>query len=168
MVLYYDEHGGFYDHVAPPLIPYTTTGNPAHSFTSLGPRIPGIVVSPFVGPGSVFSQTLDHTSVLQLLADKFTPGKPFSPAVAARKAQGIHSIAEVLSAQPLRPIPSSPTQPIAVQTALGKYLPATAPGGMETAFSNAAEQLLQQKPVAAMKKYPELAAWKDLKEKNKQ
>ena len=30
MVLYYDEHGGFYDHVPPPPIGYTTTGQDAH------------------------------------------------------------------------------------------------------------------------------------------
>jgi phospholipase C len=35
LIYYYDEHGGFYDHVSPPSIPYTTKGNPAHTFKSL-------------------------------------------------------------------------------------------------------------------------------------
>ena len=165
MVLYYDEHGGFYDHVAPPPVAYTTTGNPPHPFNSLGPRVPGILISPFVAPGSVFSKTLDHTSVLQFLAEKFTPGASFSSTVAARKQQGIHSIAEALSVPPPRPIPSVPLQPIAVQTALGQHLAKKEPGDMETSFSNAAEQLLQQKPDQTKKKYPELVAWKDLKDK---
>ena len=45
LVYYYDEHGGFHDHVAPPPVGYNTRANPAHVFDSLGPRVAAVVVS---------------------------------------------------------------------------------------------------------------------------
>ena len=105
MVVYADEHGGFHDHVPPPPIAHVTTGTPAHAFRSTGPRIPGIVVSPLVKPGSVCSQLLDHTSVLQLLAEIFTPGQPYSPSVEERRRQGIGSLSVALGDQPRPDVP---------------------------------------------------------------
>ncbi|MFL5809951.1 MAG: alkaline phosphatase family protein, partial [Flavisolibacter sp.] len=160
MILYYDEHGGFFDHAVPPDIQYRTTGNSNRLFTSLGPRIPGLIISPFVQPGSVFSKLLDHTSILQFLAEKFTPGKSFSKTVNDRMAKGIQSISEIISEQPKRPIPRVPSVKINVQTALGKYIPVSQPTMMEQSFANAANELLRQKPLEAMAKYPELAGWK--------
>jgi phospholipase C len=72
LINYYDEHGGFYDHVPPPAIGYQTNGNPSHTFKSLGVRIPVIIVSPYVDPGSVRHGLFDHTSVLQFVAEVFT------------------------------------------------------------------------------------------------
>src|SRR5690242_9544445 len=89
MILYYDEHGGFYDHQPPPKIPYTTIGEEPHSFNSLGPRIPGIVISPYIKPGTVSHDLFDHTSVLQFLAGLFTPGKPYPGSVDERRMAGI-------------------------------------------------------------------------------
>ena len=43
-------------------------------FATTGIRVPAIIVSPFVDAGSCFSQPLDHTSILRMLADKYTPG----------------------------------------------------------------------------------------------
>jgi phospholipase C len=166
MVLYYDEHGGFYDHVPPPAISYMTTESPDEKFLSLGPRIPGIVLSPWVAAGSAFSGTLDHTSVLQFLAEKFTPGSPFSTTVSNRKAAGIQSLTETLSQQDARPIPPVPTMQIPVETSLGKFLPTASPGDMEQSFTNAANALIAQQPQAAFATYPELVAWQDLQNKN--
>jgi phospholipase C len=82
MIVTYDEHGGFFDHVPPMTVP-ATAGNV--NFQTTGVRVPSFVISPYVKPGSVFSDALDGTSVLQLLADRFTPGKPYSAAVAERQ-----------------------------------------------------------------------------------
>jgi phospholipase C len=82
MVVTYDEHGGFFDHVPPLPIP-TTAGT--HPFATSGVRVPGFVISPQVTPGRVFNRNLDHTSILQLLADKFTPGHGYSVAVNSRQ-----------------------------------------------------------------------------------
>jgi phospholipase C len=82
MIVTYDEHGGFFDHVPPLAIPAVAGGHP---FTTTGVRVPALIVSPQVAPGSVFSEDLDHTSILQLLAARFAPGEAYSPAVAARQ-----------------------------------------------------------------------------------
>jgi phospholipase C len=82
MIVTYDEHGGFFDHVMPPNVPAHAGGV---NFATAGVRVPAFVISPYVKPGSVFSEMVDTTSVLRLLADRFTPGKAYSPAVAARQ-----------------------------------------------------------------------------------
>jgi phospholipase C len=83
LIITYDEHGGFFDHVTPPKMSTEAGGA---TFQTTGVRVPAFIISPYVTPGSVLSEQMDSTSILQLLADKYTPGKDYSPAVAARKA----------------------------------------------------------------------------------
>lgn len=75
LIVTYDEHGGFYDHVAPPACapPGDTekyayqnpsTGIPrAFDFTQLGVRVPAVIVSPFTRRGVVDHTVYDHTSI---------------------------------------------------------------------------------------------------------
>jgi phospholipase C len=84
LVVTYDEHGGFFDHVPPFDVDDVAGGMP---FTTTGIRVPALLVSPHVEAGGVFSDVVDHTSFLQLLADRFTPGADYSPAVQRRQAQ---------------------------------------------------------------------------------
>jgi phospholipase C len=160
VIHYYDEHGGFYDHVPPPPIPYTTKGNPAHAFKSLGVRIPGIIVSPYVDPASVCTELFDHTSVLQFLAEIFTPGIPYSAEVEDRKARGIKSISAALSDTPRADIPAVPNDPIPVQTILGTGVRVRPSNDLQASFELAAEKLMASNPAASAKKYPELFQWK--------
>ena len=83
LIVTYDEHGGFFDHVTPLSVPAQAGGI---NLATTGVRVPAFVISPYVKPGSVFSDVVDSTSILQLLADRFTPGTPYSPAVGARQA----------------------------------------------------------------------------------
>ena len=56
LVLTYDEHGGFYDHVPPPRVPPVGSGRPggpSFDFGRLGPRVPTLLISPLVGKGIV-------------------------------------------------------------------------------------------------------------------
>lgn len=73
LVILYDEHGGFYDHVEPPaaISPDERLGE--YSFDRLGVRVPAILVSPWVKAG-VFSAQLDHTSLLRYLTNKCNLG----------------------------------------------------------------------------------------------
>jgi phospholipase C len=105
LIVTYDEHGGFFDHVAPPKMSTEAGGV---TFQTTGIRVPAFIISPYVTPGSVFSEQVDSTSILQLLADKYTPGKDYSPAVAARKAL-LKPLASILNGSlataPAKPIP---------------------------------------------------------------
>jgi phospholipase C len=68
LVITYDEHGGLYDHVAPP-----ATVNPGDrpldtlvfDFKRLGIRVPAVLVSPFIPPRTILhDKVFDHTSLI--------------------------------------------------------------------------------------------------------
>lgn len=67
LIITYDEHGGFYDHVVPPnnAIPLSP------GITSYGPRVPAFVISPFVPERTVCHNIFDHTSILATIIRRF-------------------------------------------------------------------------------------------------
>ncbi|MBN9511046.1 MAG: phospholipase [Alphaproteobacteria bacterium] len=76
LIITYDEHGGCYDHVVPP--PATPPGGQTpdgFAFDYFGVRVPAVVASPYVKPGSVIRPPgltpFDHTSILATLRDLF-------------------------------------------------------------------------------------------------
>ncbi|MEO8458272.1 MAG: alkaline phosphatase family protein [Chloroflexota bacterium] len=77
MFLEWDEHGGYYDHVAPPaavppddIAPMGAT-EPGQKFDSLGVRVPFALISPFAKKSYVSHTTYDHTSVLAFIEERF-------------------------------------------------------------------------------------------------
>jgi len=120
LIVCYDEHGGFFDHVVPPgmrfEVPAGSNWADRSPFATLGVRIPGIVVSPLVELQSAFHGLLDHTSILQLLVERF--GAPqdlsfFGDAV-SRKNNRVLSISDVLTrSAPRHDIPQVPAAPAA-------------------------------------------------------
>jgi phospholipase C len=85
-IVNYDENGGFFDHVPPPVPPAGTAGeyvtaqppNADEGSTDgydgpvgLGFRVPCLVISPYSTGGLVYSGVLDHTSELRLLETRF-------------------------------------------------------------------------------------------------
>ncbi|SOF00078.1 phospholipase C [Burkholderia sp. OK233] len=71
LVILYDEHGGFFDHVPPPsnaVAPDEHTQS--FDFTQLGVRVPAILVSPWCNAG-VCNTRFDHCSLLKYLCDKW-------------------------------------------------------------------------------------------------
>jgi phospholipase C len=84
LIVIYDEHGGFYDHVVPPAsgIPNpdgicspppgdAASFAPPFAFDRLGLRVPAVLASPWVKAGSVDSTRYQHTSVLATLKKLF-------------------------------------------------------------------------------------------------
>jgi phospholipase C len=79
----WDENGGFFDHVPPPVAPSGTPGEyltvPDVSGASggvdgpigLGFRVPLLIVSPFSRGGLLSSDMFDHTSILRFLETRF-------------------------------------------------------------------------------------------------
>jgi phospholipase C len=158
VVFAYDEHGGFFDHVPPLDIPYAPPPNASYTtgFTTTGARVPVIVASPFVST-KAFNGAMDHTSILQFLAERFEPGGPgYSPSVNARRAAGINSLSALLTT-PTTPTaiaaaPSPPSDTFSIESVLGQ-LPIT---GMGPAFVEAGHYLMKSFPTDARAALPEL------------
>jgi phospholipase C len=129
MLVTYDEHGGFFDHVPPLPMPGTAGGT---AFTTTGVRVPAFIVSPHVPPGTVYSGALDHTSILQFLAARFTPGQEYSAAVAARQ-QHLSRLADILASGPVAPAPELPVVPLAAVRTVAAATPAPPPSGASPA-----------------------------------
>lgn len=74
LVVLYDEHGGFYDHVMPPAAVPPDHHTEEYSFDQLGVRVPAVLVSPFAEKAKVVRDEFDHTSLLKYLTDKWSLG----------------------------------------------------------------------------------------------
>jgi phospholipase C len=77
LLITYDEHGGNYDHVPPPsgaAAPDDSIGEFDFDFTRFGVRVPSLLISPRIVPGTVFrakTGTIDHTSVLKTITTRW-------------------------------------------------------------------------------------------------
>jgi phospholipase C len=78
LVWLYDEHGGYYDHVAPPravvpdgVPPQLRPGDVPGRFDRYGVRVPAVVVSPWARPAFASNLVHDHTSVLAFVERKW-------------------------------------------------------------------------------------------------
>jgi phospholipase C len=85
-ILTYDENGGMYDHVPPPVgVPnpdgikpvdlYTAAQNgyddPPGDFNRYGFRVPNMVISPYTKPGYVSHLVTDSTAILRFIETRF-------------------------------------------------------------------------------------------------
>lgn len=70
LVVVYDEHGGFYDHVVPPAAIPPDTHHEEYSFDQLGIRVSALLVSPWV-ERRIEKTQFDHTSLLKYLTEKW-------------------------------------------------------------------------------------------------
>ena len=65
LIITWDEHGGFYDHVVPPSAQGTGERGRENGFTfeQLGPRVPAVVVSPLISRNLIDHRVYDHTAI---------------------------------------------------------------------------------------------------------
>jgi phospholipase C len=115
LIISYDEHGGFYDHVPPPpackpddVPPALTASSYVAEFDRYGFRVPLIVVSPYSRPGYVSHQTFDLTSILRFVEARFD-----IPALTARDANAT-PITEMFDFSKPPQLLAPPAQPPAV------------------------------------------------------
>ncbi len=102
LLIVYDEHGGFYDHVPPPQATKVSEDFPIETF---GVRVPVFVISPWVAAGSVFGSAsdpkqFDHTSILKTIVRRFLPDNP--PYLGARYVAA-EDLSVVIGNQPHQP-----------------------------------------------------------------
>jgi phospholipase C len=98
LIIIYDEHGGCYDHVppgkaAPPGKVQGDNPLPRFLFDRYGVRVPAVIASPYIVPGTVLRPSddyprdgvtpFDHTSVIRTLRERFDLGAPLTARDAA-------------------------------------------------------------------------------------
>jgi len=158
MIITYDEHGGFFDHVPPiPLITQPPQGVNYPVFESSGVRVPALIVSPFVKAKTVFHDVLDHTSILKFIGQVFGGGS-YSPEVDQRP---VGSVLDVLNVQ--APAPTPPPAPPPLDAYLAQaiepagYIPGKQPYNELTAgFKDALDKMKTRSPEKTTAKFPEL------------
>jgi phospholipase C len=72
--LFWDDWGGFYDHVVPPQVDQN----------GYGMRVPGLVISPYAKTGYIDHQQLSHDAYLKFIEDDFLNGQRLNPATDGR------------------------------------------------------------------------------------
>jgi phospholipase C len=105
LVINYDEWGGFFDHVPPP-VAAVPSGDQAVGLDGLrGFRVPNLVVSPFARRGFVSHTVFDHASVLKLIEWRWDlPPLTVRDATAANLAE-VLDFANASTAAPVYAVP---------------------------------------------------------------
>lgn len=153
LVITYDEHGGCYDHMPPPLA-LAPDGNAQNGFDfrRYGVRVPALLISPYIPPGSkvrVAPEGLphqgppypfDHTSIIATLRLLFDLGGPLT----ARDAQAPDLLGPLSLALPTNDGParvSAAEQAPEPAPAQVQAHAAATPNHMQAALSQAARLL---------------------------
>jgi phospholipase C len=85
LLIVYDEHGGLYDHVPPPVLvpdpsaPVKPSTDPVFDFSRLGVRVPAVLVSPLIDPNTIVPQQFDHCSIVSTLRKLFCDATQQTP-----------------------------------------------------------------------------------------
>jgi phospholipase C len=125
LIILYDEHGGFYDHVRPPAAvpPDTNTKyrvhpppgsqsepvwreapwQPPFAFANYGVRVPAVIVSPRIPKGVVDHTIYDHTSVARTVRKRFGIGTPLSD-----RERSANDFAHLFTLETPRPLSDMP------------------------------------------------------------
>ena len=98
LLVLFDEHGGFYDHVPPPV-----TDDPNPEFRQLGFRVPAIAVGPTVRRRAVVSTPFEHVSIAATLRARFGIASLGRRMDAARDLASVLDPAAVVGPAPLLP-----------------------------------------------------------------
>jgi len=134
LVVNYDEHGGYYDHVPPPpalapdsVPPVVQPGESTYDgFARYGFRVPAIVVGPYAKRNHVSHVVYDHASILALVERKWN-----LPAMTLRDANA-NDLTDFIDLDALRAgnptFPELPPLPASGQTAATLACNTTGPG----------------------------------------
>lgn len=141
LIITYDEHGGCYDHVAPPLgavPPDNSVGEFGLDFKRFGVRVPTVLVSPRIAKGTVFrvpanAMPLDHTSILKTVERRWN-----LPALTKRDAAA-SDVGAVLTL--VAPRADDPLQGVAVPVAAGQVPGANLPSHLQQVYAELVSQL---------------------------
>jgi phospholipase C len=120
LIITYDEHGGCYDHVAPPetaVAPDNSVGQYGFDFKRFGVRVPTVLVSPLIPAGTVYRSPtavpFDHTSILATVEKRFGVAPLTKRDAAAADVSGVLTLSTPRTDDPLAGVkpPVSKTSP---------------------------------------------------------
>jgi phospholipase C len=165
LIITYDEHGGCYDHVAPPAAtpPDGLIANPLKfDFDTYGVRVPAVIISPYIPPGSKVrpvpaadgsTTPFDHTSIIKTVRELFALGGKLT----ARDEAAPSLLSALSLAAPNNDGPPS-VQAALVPPPVDQQLTraAATPNGMQGSLAAAAAALPSSAP-AAPEEIPESA-----------
>jgi phospholipase C len=153
LIITCDEHGGCYDHVPPPAAvppdPYNQYG---FGFDRYGVRVPAVIVSPYVPPGSKIrpppnadgnTYPFDHTSIIATVRNLFGLGAPLT----ARDAIAPDLLAALSLAVPANDGPPN-IDPSLIEPAIAELQTRAdaSPNGVQRSLSAAAATLPTNPP----------------------
>lgn len=159
LIITYDEHGGCYDHVPPPeAVPPDGIVTPPSNFNfnTYGVRVPAVIVSPYVPPGSKIrppknadgsmTPPFDHTSIIKTLRELFDLGDKLTERdEAAPSLLSALSLAAPNNDGPPRIDPTLVQPPPTLLSTRA----AAAPNGMQDSLANAAANLPSSAPTSS-------------------
>ena len=131
LLVTYDEHGGFFDHVPPP-----QTGVPSpdgiageydgFAFNRLGVRVPAIVVSPWIDRGTGELHSRLRQGMLAVASEGLLrAGRPAMLPACACSCLHRHSLVLLFHSQSSVSLRASPTPPLSLSTRLSQRPPAS-------------------------------------------
>jgi phospholipase C len=111
LIITYDEHGGFYDHLVPPSEIEDAGGGTArpipplaNGVSQLGPRVPALVTSPLIPRGegkvNVARKVYEHASIAATILRRFC--SPYPPKMSPR-VEAANDLRDVLTLDAARP-----------------------------------------------------------------
>jgi phospholipase C len=98
LVITYDEHGGFFDHVQP-----EEAEDDDPKFRRYGARVPALVISPWVDKRQVSHVTLDHTSIIKTILTRFCRAQDGSIPNMGKRVRAANHLGELLGRERARP-----------------------------------------------------------------
>jgi phospholipase C len=137
LIVIWDEHGGFYDHVPPPVAvapgdstPDTPANVNGFTFEQYGPRVPAVVVSPWIPKATIDHRVYDHASVPATLEKLFGMAALTARDAAASDVLSLLSL-DVARTDALASLPA-PASPVGAEFSLAEAVPVTATPAVPT------------------------------------
>jgi len=110
LIVLFDEHGGTFDHVAPPsAVPPDTMKDPSTDFpfNRLGIRVPAVVISPLIDEFTISNTVYDHTSVIRTVSNTFGLKKTLG-----KREENANDLSSVINrTTPRKDLPIIPVRP---------------------------------------------------------
>jgi phospholipase C len=137
LVITYDEHGGFYDHVSPPGVADDGSGH-----KTLGVRVPALLVGPRV-PAQVCHEEFDHTTLIKTILQRFAADPAAAIAKMGPRVAAAQHLGVALADEPRNetPDPSEARKKINDWHMEAREERRASPGGASKAPDGAGQQL---------------------------